>query len=82
MNAQHRVASHQDGTTYIISISGTKHYEQPPHDYTEVGFTKISTYQVLDIQVDGNRLVYRAHDVDGQVRDQFIIQKRTITAAK
>lgn len=75
MRAQQRVANASDGTIYIISVSGTKYYDQPKHDYTEVGFTKLSTYQVLDIQINGNRLVYRAHDVDGQVRDEFVIEK-------
>jgi 3',5'-cyclic AMP phosphodiesterase CpdA len=75
MRGQQRVASTKEGTVYIISVSGTKYYEQQPHDYTEVGLTKLSTYQVLDIQIDGNRLVYRAHDVDGKVRDEFVIQK-------
>jgi hypothetical protein len=75
MRGQQRVATAKDGTIYTIAVSGTKHYEQPPHDYTEVGFTKVSTYQVLDIQIAGNRLVYRAHDVDGKVRDEFVIEK-------
>ena len=75
MRDQKRVATAKDGTIYMIAVSGTKHYEQPPHDYTEVGFTKVSTYQVLDIQIAGNRLVYRAHDVDGKVRDEFVIEK-------
>jgi hypothetical protein len=75
MNAQKRVATAKDGTIYTIAVSGTKHYDQAAHDYTEVGFTKVSTYQVLDIQITGNRLVYRAHDVDGKVRDEFVIEK-------
>ena len=75
MRDQKRVASAKQGTIYIISVSGIKYYEQGPHDYTEVGLTKLSTYQVLDIQVSGNRLVYRAHDVDGKVHDQFVIEK-------
>ncbi len=75
MRGQKRVATTKDGTVYIISVSGTKHYNQVPHDYTEVGLTKLSTYQVLDIQITGNRLVYRAHDVDGKVRDEFVIEK-------
>jgi len=75
MRGQQRVATTKDGTVYIISVSGTKHYEQAKHDYTEVGLTKLSTYQVLDIQIAGNRLVYRAHDVDGKVRDEFMIEK-------
>jgi len=75
MRGQQRVTDAKDGTIYLISVSGTKHYEQPKHDYTEVGFTKLSTYQVLDIHLDGNKLVYRAHDIDGKVRDEFVIQK-------
>ena len=75
MRDQKRVASAKDGTVYVISVSGTKHYDQAQHDYSEVGLTKVSTYQVLDIQITGNRLVYRAHDVDGQVRDEFVIEK-------
>jgi len=75
MRAQQRVKDPKDGTIYIISVSGTKHYDQPKHDYTEVGFTKLSTYQVLDIHINGNKLVYRAHDIDGKVRDEFVIEK-------
>ncbi len=75
MRGQQRVATAKDGTIYIISVSGTKYYEQPKRDYTEVGFTKLSTYQVLDIQINGNKLVYRAHDIDGKVRDEFVIEK-------
>ncbi|MEI2722153.1 MAG: metallophosphoesterase family protein [Verrucomicrobiota bacterium] len=75
MNGQQRVATAKDGTIYTIAVSGTKHYDQAPHDYTEVGFTKVSTYQVLDIQINGHRLIYRAHDVDGKVRDEFVIEK-------
>jgi len=75
MRGQQRVTDAKDGTIYIISVSGTKYYEQPKRDYTEVGFTKVSTYQVLDIHIDGNKLVYRAHDLDGKVRDEFVIEK-------
>jgi hypothetical protein len=75
MRGKQRATSAADGTIYIVSVSGTKYYEQAPHDYTEVGLTKLSTYQVLDIEIQGNRLVYRAHDFEGKVRDEFIIQK-------
>ncbi len=75
MRGQQRVATARDGTIYVISVSGTKYYDQPKRDYTEVGFTKLSTYQVLDIQITGNRLLYRAYDVDGGVRDEFVIEK-------
>jgi acid phosphatase type 7 len=75
LRGSQRVASPKDGTVYVISVSGTKSYSQPPHDYTEVGFTKVATYQVLDIQISGNRLVYRAYDIDGKLHDEFVIEK-------
>lgn len=75
MHDQRRAASPREGTVHVISVSGTKLYDLPEHDYTEVGFSKIPTYQVLDIQVNGSRLVYRARDVDGTIRDEFVIEK-------
>ena len=50
-------------------------YDQDPRDYTEIGMTNLATYQVLDIQVSGDRLVYRAYDIDGRQRDELIIEK-------
>jgi len=70
-----RVNDPKKGTIYIVSVSGTKHYDQDPRDYTEQGFTKIATYQVIDLQVSGPRLVYRAYDIDGTIRDHFVIEK-------
>jgi hypothetical protein len=75
MKAQQRVESPAEGTVYIISVSGVKMYPQAPHDYIEFGMTNISTYQVLDIQIAGNRLVYRAYDQDGDLRDEIVIEK-------
>jgi hypothetical protein len=70
-----RAASPKEGTVYIVSVSGTKMYAQDKHDYTEFGMTNVSTYQVLDIQISGNRLVYRAYDIDGKLRDELVIEK-------
>ena len=67
--------STKEGTVYIVSVSGVKHYEQDKKDYTEFGMTNVSTYQVLDIQVSGDRLVYRAYDTEGKLRDQLVIEK-------
>lgn len=75
LKGSQRVASTKEGTVYIISVSGTKHYAQGKHDYTEFGMTNVSTYQVLDIQISGNRLVYRAYDIDGKLRDELVIEK-------
>lgn len=75
MKGNQRAASPQEGTVYIISVSGTKMYDQVPYDYTEFGMTNVSTYQLLDLEIAGNRLVYRAYDLDGTVRDHLIIEK-------
>lgn len=75
LKGNQRVASPKEGTVYVIAVSGTKMYPQPGHDYTEVGMTNVSTYQVLDLQISGNRLVYRAHDIDGRLRDELVVEK-------
>ncbi len=70
-----RVASPKEGTVYVLSVSGTKMYRQDQHDYTEFGMSNVATFQVLDIQISGNRLLYRAYDLDGKLRDEFVIEK-------
>lgn len=70
-----RVAAPGDGTVYVVSVSGDKFYEQAARNYTEVGFTHVSTYQTLDIQAATNRLVYRSYDARGVVRDAFTLEK-------
>lgn len=75
LKGNQRVAHASEGTVYIVSVSGTKMYKQDPRDYTEFGLTNVSTYQVLDLQISGNRLVYRAYDIDGQLRDELVIEK-------
>ena len=75
MRDQKRVDSLSEGTIYIVSVSGTKYYEQGEFDYTEFGMTNVSTYQVLDIQIEGKQLTYKAYDAEGDVRDEFVIEK-------
>lgn len=76
MLGQKRAGSTAQGTVYIVSVSGSKYYEQDKRDYTEFGMTNVSTYQILDIQVSGDRLVYRAYDADGKLRDELVIEKK------
>jgi len=52
-----------------------KMYELGEHEYTEVGMANVPTYQVLDIDAETHTLTYRAYDVDGVVRDEFVIDK-------
>jgi len=69
------VSSTAEGTTYVVSVSGTKFYSQAKRPETVVGFTNVATWQVLDLRVEGDRLTYRAYDRRGQVRDEFVIDK-------
>jgi hypothetical protein len=75
MKGGKKVSSTKDGTVYIVSVSGTKMYSQDKRDYTEFGMTNTPTYQVLDIQISGNRLVYRSYDIEGNLKDNLIIEK-------
>lgn len=75
MNDGKPVESAKDGTIYIVSVSGTKFYKQGDYPYTEFGMTNVATYQVLDIVIDGDKLSYKAYDIEGDVRDEFVIEK-------
>ena len=75
MNAGKRVESPADGTVYIVSNSGSKFYEQGDHDYTEVGMTNVSLYQVLDLTIEDDTLIYKSFDKTGTVKDEFVIKK-------
>lgn len=75
MKAGQRVGSPAEGTIYIVSVSGTKFYEQAEHEYTEFGMTKVATYQAIDIKISGDQLVYRSYDDKGDLRDEFVIEK-------
>ncbi|NUM53865.1 MAG: metallophosphoesterase family protein [Candidatus Hydrogenedentes bacterium] len=75
LNNGRRVASAKDGTYYVVSVSGTKYYEQEQHDYAEVAFEKVSTYQTIGITTNPDKLVYRCIDFGGKVRDEVVIEK-------
>jgi hypothetical protein len=74
-----RVAGPAEGTIYLISVSGTKMYKQVKRSYTHVAFTNTATYSTIDLAPAtgrrGGRLVYRAYDAGGTVRDEFMIDK-------
>lgn len=75
MKNEKRVAEAKDGTIYIVSVSGTKFYDQDPREYTEFGMTKTATFQLLDITIEDNKLTYHAYDIDGVSKDTFVIEK-------
>ncbi len=75
MHNNQPVESTKEGTVYVVSVSGVKMYEQGDFDYTAVGFTKTSTFQVLDIWISGDQLIYRSYDSLENMVDHFIIEK-------
>jgi hypothetical protein len=76
MRAGVEAASPAEGTIYVVSVSGTKYYEVEQHDFADKTFDHLSVYQTIDIETDnGNKLTYRAYDVDGNMLDELIIVK-------
>ncbi len=69
------VDSPAEGTIYVVSVAGSKMYDQGDEYYEEVGYTNLSMYQLLDITIENNRLHYRAFSGDGELRDEFVIEK-------
>jgi len=75
MKNNRRMDAPKDGTIYVVSVSGTKMYDQGEYDYKQIGFVETSTFQILDIQLSKNRLLYRSYDTDGDKVDEFEIVK-------
>lgn len=68
------VASPAKGTIYLVSIAiPNRDNETPDEEYTEVHIGGEMLYQTLSI--DGNKLVYNALNMEGDIRDQLIIEK-------
>jgi hypothetical protein len=76
-----RADSPCEGTVYVVSVSGDKFYDQNPRGYTEVGFTRLSTYQTIDLFAREGRLEFRAFDRAGRQVDGFRIVKPTADRA-
>ena len=75
MKGGKKMDSPAEGTVYIVSNSGAKFYDQGDFDYTAFGMTNVSLYQVLDLRIDGNKLTYKSYDIEGKLRDEFVIEK-------
>jgi len=76
MRAGKEAASPAEGTIYVVSVSGTKHYDVGQFDYAAKTLDHLSTYQLLDIQTSPeNKLTYRAYDIDGKMQDELVIMK-------
>lgn len=77
MRGHRPAASSARGTTYIVSVAGDKYCDQGNRDYIEVGFTRTSTYQTIEVDDVENRLTYRAWTDGGEVVDRLEISKQS-----
>jgi hypothetical protein len=75
MRGHRRVATSAEGTTYVVSVSGDKYCEQGSREYTAVGYTNLSTYQTIAVDVPHDRLTYQAWDAEGREVDRLVIDK-------
>lgn len=61
------------GTVYVVSVSGSKQYQQDAKPWWDLGYTNTQLWQ--SVFIDGNTLTYRAYDATGAVADQFVLTK-------
>ena len=71
---QEPVVSPKDGTIYLISIGiPNRAGNFPPSEWVDVRFGGEMLYQTFDI--NDNKLVMRAMNIDGEIKDELVIEK-------
>lgn len=65
----------EQGTIYLVAVSGTKLYEQELPDFAAFGTANVRSYQVIQVDPQAGSLSYRAMDIDGKVIDSFELSK-------
>ncbi len=58
---------------YVVSVAGPKMYDSDSDRWMDKALTETQVYQL--IQLDGNRLEYKAYNVAGLLVDQFVLEK-------
>lgn len=75
MRANEPVVEGEQGTIYLVAVSGTKMYEQELPEFAAFGAVNTRTYQVIDVDPVLGSLKYRAMDGEGNTIDQFSLRK-------
>ena len=76
MRANEIAESTDNGVIYIVSVAGDKMYEPGEFDYAPMTLADTPTWQVIDIETgEADRLNYRAYDLEGNLVDEFTIEK-------
>jgi calcineurin-like phosphoesterase family protein len=74
MKGGKRMDKPSEGTTYITSIAvPSRKFKRKTPDWVAAFVSGPALYQTFEI--DGDRCVYRACDLDGRVRDKLVIEK-------
>ncbi len=70
-----RVADTEEGTVYVISVSGPKSYplSSRHQEIMDKSGTDRQLFQVISIE--DNRLLYECYDVRGVLYDSFVLKK-------
>lgn len=82
MRANRRASSAEEGTFYVVSVSGDKLYDQEPRSEFEVARSFVPTCQVIDIDPETRRLTYRSLAENGETIDSFVIDKPVETTGR
>ncbi len=71
LKAGQPVEMDEPGTIYAVSVSGPKMYVTEPLQSELMAVTRGYTQMFQVIEVDGDRLIYEARAIDGEVVDRF-----------
>ncbi|HEY8568457.1 metallophosphoesterase family protein [Microbulbifer sp.] len=82
MRGNEPVAAGEQGTIYLVAVSGTKMYEQQLPEFAAFGAVNTRTYQVIDVDPISGSLEYRAIDDRGDVIDRFSLTKPAGVSAR
>ena len=78
MRGNEPVSEGEQGTIYLVAVSGTKMYEQQLPEFAAFGAVNTRTFQVVDVDPTAGSLKYRAIDDQGNVIDEFSLLKPTV----
>lgn len=70
------VQKNQQGTVYVISVTGPKMYDPSSEDEPIMAKRghNVQLFQVIDVEAD--RLTYSAYTVTGELFDRFVLKKK------
>jgi hypothetical protein len=74
------VAPTQEGTIYAISVSGPKMYEGTDKFASLMAKEIHNTQAFQTIEIEGSKLTYRAYSIEGEILDEFHLNKAAKTA--